>query len=64
MKYNSATKPSDLETNALGVDLDTALLQVRDNSNCGYDEAPDNAIFWSIEFASKSLSSMVNDTFI
>ena len=47
-----------LETDASGVGLGATLLQVRGNLNCGYDEAPDNAILWPTTFATKSLSSM------
>ena len=57
MVYYDARKPLYLEHDASGVGLDTTLLQVRDNLNCGYDEAPDSAMFWPIAFASKSLSS-------
>ena len=42
-----------METDTSGV----ALLQVRDNLNCGYNGASDNAVLQPIAFANKSLCS-------
>ena len=57
MEYYDVRKLLYLETDASEVGLGTALLQVRDNLKCGYDEVPDNTLLWPISFASKSLSS-------
>ena len=59
MKYYIVRKLLYLETNALGVGLGATLLQVKDDLSCGYDEAQDNAMFQPTAFASKSLSSTV-----
>ena len=58
MKCYDVRKPLHLENYMPDLGLGTALLQVRDNLNCGYDEAQKNAMFWPIAFASKSLSSV------
>ena len=47
-----------LETDASGIGLGTALLQVRQGMNFGHNEVPDNATPHLIVFTSKSLSSM------
>ena len=50
------TKPLYLETDASGVGLGAALLQLHDNTTCQKDRAPDNVIIHPIAFASKSLT--------
>ena len=45
-----------LETDASGVGLGDALLQLHDNTICQKDRAPDNVILCPIAFASKSLT--------
>ena len=57
MKYFPIRKPLYMETDALGVCLGVALLQVRNNLNFRYDEVLDNTMLWPISFARKSLSS-------
>ena len=52
MKYYNVRKLLYLENEASGVSLGATLLQVRDNLNCGYDEAPGSAMLWPIAFAS------------
>ena len=44
-----------METDASGVVIGAALLQVKDNLSCGYDEGLDNAV--PIAFDSESLPS-------
>ena len=56
MNYCDVIKLLYLETDSSGVDLGTTLLQVRDDLNCRYGEAPDNAMLLPIAFSSKSLS--------
>ena len=56
MKFYDDTKPFYLKTDASGVSLGAALLQLRDNTNCPKDTAPDNTILCPIAFASKSLT--------
>ena len=56
MKYYNVRKTLYLETDVSG-GSGTALLQVRDNLNCRYDEVLYNTMLWPIAFASKSLSS-------
>ena len=55
MKYYDVRKPLYVETDTSGIGLGATLLQVRDDLNCGYDEAPDNANPWPITFARKSI---------
>ena len=50
------TKLLYLKTDASGIGLGAALLQLRDNMNCPKDIAPDNTILCPIAFASKSLT--------
>ena len=57
MKYYDVRKPLYLETDASGVSLGIAVLQVRDNLNCRYNKVHDNAMLQPITFARKSLSS-------
>ena len=54
MKFYDDTKPLYLETDASGIGLRAALLQLRDNTACQKGTAPDN----TITFASKSLTSL------
>ena len=56
MKFYDDTKPLYLETNASGISLGAALLQLRNNTNCPKDTAPDNTILHPIAFASKTLT--------
>ena len=56
MKFYDDTKPLYLETDALGISLGAALLQLRDNTNCPKDTAPDNTILCPIMFVSKRLT--------
>ena len=51
-----ALKPLYLETDASGVSLGAALLQLRDNKGCQKDTASDNTNPCPIAFASKSLT--------
>ena len=51
MKYYNVRKLLYLETDASGAGLSSSLLQVRDSLNCGYNEAPDNAMFQPIALA-------------
>ena len=45
-----------LETDASGIGLGAALLQLMDNMFCQKDTAPDNTILCPIAFVSKSLT--------
>ena len=56
LKFYDDSKPLYLKTDASGVCLGAALLQLRDNMNCPKDTAPDNTILHPIVFASKSLT--------
>ena len=56
MKYYDVRKSLYLVTDASGVGLGTALLQVRDDLSCGYDETPEIAMLWPFTSASKTLS--------
>ena len=56
MKFYSDTKLLYLETDASGVGLEAALLQLHDNTTCQKDILPDNKILCPIAFASKSLT--------
>ena len=51
-KFYNDTKPHYLETDASGVGLGAALLQLH-NTTCQKDVAPDNTILHPIAFASK-----------
>ena len=55
MKFYDDTKPLYLETDASGIGLGTALLQLRDDTVCQKGMAPNNTILQPIAFASKSL---------
>ena len=55
IKFYYDTKPLYLETDASGIGLGVALLQLRDNMGCQKDTAPDNTILCPITFVSKSL---------
>ena len=56
MEFYDDTKPFYLETDASGVGLGVALLQLHDDTACQRDVAPDNASLRPIAFASKSLT--------
>ena len=56
MKFHDNNKPLFIETEASGVGLGDGLLQTRSNTSCHRDEVPDNSIFRSIVFTSKSLT--------
>ena len=58
MKFYIDTKPLYLETDASGVGLGAALLQLRNNTTCQTHIAPNNTILHPIAFASKSLMGM------
>ena len=55
IKLYDDTKLLYLETDAAGISLGAALLQLKDNMNCLKDMAPDNTIHCPIAFASKCL---------
>ena len=54
MKFYDDTKLLYLETDASGIGLRAALLQLRDSMACQKGTAPDNTILRPIAFASKS----------
>ena len=56
MKFYDDTKPLYLETDASGISLRAALIQICNNTNCQKDTAPDNTILCPIAFVSKSLT--------
>ena len=56
MKFYNDTKPLYLETDASGVGLGAALLQLHNNTTCQKGMVPDNIILHPIAFASKSLT--------
>ena len=56
MKYNENTKPLYLETDASGVGLGVALLQMHKGTACQKDGVPDNTTLHLIAFASKGLA--------
>ena len=56
MKFYDDTKPLYLETDAFGIGLGAALLQLWDNTDCQKGMAPDNTILCPITFAIKSLT--------
>ena len=56
MKFYDDTKLLYLKTDASGISLGATLLQLRDNTNCTKDTAPDNTILCPIVFVSKSLT--------
>ena len=56
MKFYNENKELYLETDALGVVLGAALLQLRDNTTWQQGKTPDNTMLQPIAFASKSLT--------
>ena len=56
MKFYNDTKPLYLETDASGVGLGAALLQLCDNTTCQKGMPLDNIILHPIAFASKSFN--------
>ena len=56
MKFYDNTKPLYLETDASGVGLGVALLQMHEETACQKDIVPDNTTLCPIAFASKSLT--------
>ena len=56
MKFCNEKKELFLETDALGVGLGAALLQLRDNTTWQQGTTPDNTILWPIVFTSKSFT--------
>ena len=56
MKFYNDTEPLYLETDASGVGLGAALLQLHDNTTCQKDRASDNAVLHPVTFAGKSLT--------
>ena len=57
MKFYDDTKLLHLKTDASGIGLEAALLQLRDNTGCQKDTALDNINLCPIAFASKCLTS-------
>ena len=55
MKFYDNTKSLSLETDASGIGLGVALLQMQEGTTCQKDVAPDNTNMCAIAFASKSL---------
>ena len=56
MKFYDDTKPLYIETDASGISLEAALLQLRDNTSGQRDTASDNTILHPIAFVSKNLT--------
>ena len=56
MKFYDNNEPLYLETDASGIGLGAALLQLRDDRSCQTHMAPDNTILCPITFMSKSLT--------
>ena len=54
MKFYDDTKPLYLETDASGIGLRAALLQLQDNTDCQKGMALDNTLLCPIAFVSKS----------
>ena len=56
MKFYDETNPMYIEAYVSVAELWVALLKTRRNTSCPKDEDPDNSIFKSVAFASKSVT--------
>ena len=61
IKFYDDTQLLYIEMDASGVGLGATFLQMRSNTSCPMDEAPDNSTLRPIAFASKSLIAAEKD---